>query len=313
MDYLMLGRTGLSVSRLGLGGGGHSRLGFAAGSDPAAAVSIVRRALDLGINFIDTAEGYRTEEVIARGMLGFERGRIVLSTKKSMAGDRRLTPAELREGLEQSLVRLGTDYVDVYHLHGLKIQQYDHALQVLVPEMIRLQEQGKIRAIGVTEAFNSDRGHLMLQRAMVDHCWDLIMVGFNILNQSARRRVLVAAREKGVGVLCMFAVRSALSGPQRLSEIVRELLASGKLGAPELADLDDPLGFIVRDGASHGLVDAAYRFCRDEPGVHVVLSGTGNVEHLEANVAAIQSPPLPDATRDRLIRMFRGIDSVSGE
>src|SRR5688500_17120684 len=99
MDCVTLGRTGLSVSRLGLGGGGHSRLGHTAGSDSEHSVSLVGRAIELGINFIDTAEGYETEEIIGRGIRGFDRGRIVLSTKKSMRSDRPITPAELREGL----------------------------------------------------------------------------------------------------------------------------------------------------------------------------------------------------------------------
>jgi aryl-alcohol dehydrogenase-like predicted oxidoreductase len=312
MNYVRLGRSAFSVSRLGLGGGGHSRLGQGAGADLDKSVTIIRRALDLGVNLIDSSEGYGTEEIIGSGIRGFDRGRLVLSTKKTM-GSGFVTPAELREGLEQSLLRLGTDYVDIYHLHALKIHQYDHAVQFLIPEMIRLKEQGKIRAVGVTEAFNADPGHVMLRRAMEDRCWEVIMVGFNILNQSARERVLAAAREKDVGVLCMFGVRTALSRPEKLREVVQKLAADGKLDGAGSMDLDDPLGFVVRDGAADGIVDAAYRFCRDEPGIHVVLSGTGNLEHLKANVAAIKAPPLPPATRERLIQMFRGVDSVSGD
>jgi aryl-alcohol dehydrogenase-like predicted oxidoreductase len=297
---------------MGLGGGGHSRLGKSTGRSEHESVALVQRALDQGINFIDTAEGYGTEAIVGEGIRGRDRSRLVLSTKKSLSRERLLTAAELRAGLEQSLRNLGTDYVDIYHLHGLKIDQYDHAMRELVPQMQVLTQHGKIRAVGVTEAFNSDRGHAMFERAMNDDCWDVIMVGFNLLNQSARQRVFETAQRKNIGVLCMFAVRSALSQPQRLREVIRELHDAGRFrdGA---VDLDDPLGFLTRDGVAASVVEAAYRFCRDEPGVHVVLSGTGEVAHLQQNIDAMAQPALPPATRQRLVRMFDGIDGVSGQ
>ena len=58
--------------------------------------------------------------------------------------------------------------------------------------------------------------------------------------------------------------------------------------------------------------DAAYRFCRDEPGTHVILSGTGNPAHLRANLASFERPPLPEADRRRLEQIFRRVDSVAG-
>ena len=75
---------------------------------------------------------------------------------------------------------------------------------------------------------------------------------------------------------------------------------------------DDPLGFVAAHPEIESLVQAAYRFCRHEPGAHVILTGTGDVAHLEANVAAIQAPKLPDEIADRLNALFGAIDSVSG-
>ena len=144
VEQIILGRSAFRVSRMGLGGGGHSQLGRHTGRAEAESVAIVRRALDCGINFIDTAEGYGTESIVGQGIAGRDRAGIVLSTKKSMRNDPPITPAELRAGLEQSLRRLGTDYVDVYHLHGLNIRQYDHVVQNLVPEMLKLKSEGKI-------------------------------------------------------------------------------------------------------------------------------------------------------------------------
>lgn len=313
MDYIILGRTGLRASVLGLGGGGHSRLGQRGGATAAASEAIVRRALELGVNFVDTAEAYGTEPFVGAGIRGFGREGVILSTKKSVTGHELLiTAAELARGLEDSLARLGTDYIDIYHLHGVRAEQYDYAVTELVPAMLRLRDQGKLRFLGITEAFGADTGHVMLSRAVHDACWDVIMVGFNILNQSARDRVLAETIRRDIGVLCMFAVRDALSRPEKLRQTVAELVEQGLI-ARDAVDREDPLGFLTRDGGARSLPEAAYRFCRAEPGIHVVLSGTGNPRHLEGNVASILEPPLPLAVHRRLVELFARVDTVSGQ
>lgn len=311
MDYTTLGRTGLQVSVLGLGGGGHSRLGQQTGATEAQSVAIVRRALDLGVNFIDTAEGYGTEPLVGAALRDVNRGDIVLSTKKSPTKEGRLISAtELIDGLEASLTRLHTDYVDIYHLHGVRANHYDHALAELLPAMQKLRDQGKIRFLGITEGFSADTKHVMLERAVRDPHWDVMMVGFNILNQSARERIFVETRRQDIGVLCMFAVRDALSRPAKLRETVAELVEQGLIDGDAL-DAQEPLGFL--EEVAESLPDAAYRFCRAEPGMHVILSGTGNPEHLEQNVASILRPPLPADVRQRLVDIFAGVDTVSGQ
>jgi L-galactose dehydrogenase len=77
-------------------------------------------------------------------------------------------------------------------------------------------------------------------------------------------------------------------------------------------DRRDPLGFLVREGGAASVVEAAYRFCRHEPGVHVVLTGTGDMAHLEQNVASIERGPLRTADLRRLEEIFGAVDSVSG-
>jgi len=275
MEYVMLGKTGLHVSVLGLGGGGHSRLGQRTGATEEESARLVRRALELGVTFVDTAEAYGTEAIIGRALQGRGWQDVVLSTKKSLRVDGRLiTAAELMRGLDASLGRLGADYVDIYHLHGVCADQYDYAATELVPAMQRLREAGKIRFLGITESFASDPGHEMLTRAVYDDCWDVVMVGFNILNQSARGRVLAETRRRGTSVLCMFAVRDALSRPDKLRETIAELLRQDLID-PDAVDADNPLGFV--HSAAESLPDAAYRFCRAEPGIHVILSGTGTL------------------------------------
>ena len=313
MEYVTLGRTGLRVSVLGLGGGGHSRLGQRTGAGEAQSVAIVRRALERGVNFVDTAEAYGTEPLVGAALQGIQHGDVILSTKKSVADNGRpVTAAELARGLEASLTRLQTDYVDVYHLHGVRADQYDHAVAELVPAMLKLRDEGKIRFLGITEAFGPDPGHTMMARAVHDDYWDVVMVGFNILNQSARERVFAETQRRKIGVLCMFAVRDALSRPEKLRQTIGELVQQGLIDR-EAVDQQDPLGFLTAIDGVGSLPDAAYRFCRAEPGIDVVLSGTGNMQHLEENVRSILSPPLPADVRQRLIDIFARVDNVSGQ
>jgi hypothetical protein len=117
----------------------------------------------------------------------------------------------------------------------------------------------------------------------------------------------------------MFAVRQALSQPTKLQETVAELIQQGAIEETLIPDKSNPLGFLTSEdklqgeSGAHSLPEAAYRFCRAEPGIHVVLSGTGNVRHLEENVASIMRPPLSSKDHERLVRMFAGVDTVSGQ
>ena len=313
MQTVRLGRTNTEVSVAGLGCGGASRLGMARGGDVHHAAGIVRRALDLGVSFIDTARAYGTEEAVGEGMAG-RRGEVFLPTKASPGRGQvgpPITAPELTESLDGSLRRLGTDHVDVFRLHGVQPGQYDHCAEVLAPEMKRQQAAGKIRLLGVTEHFGSDTGHTMLPRALAADHFDVIMVGFNLVNPSARERVFPLTRAQDVGTRIMFAVRRQLSDPAALRETAAGLIARGEVDGG-LVDAADPLGFL-RDHAGIGsVVEAAYRFCRHEPSAQVILTGTGDVAHLEANLTAIQAPPLPAEVRTRLVSLFGRVDSVSG-
>jgi aryl-alcohol dehydrogenase-like predicted oxidoreductase len=309
MNTVTLGRTGLQVTEMGFGCGGPSRAGKSTGRSMAESVAVVRQALDAGVNLIDTSEAYGTEEIVGQAIRGLDRDSLVLSTKKRTG--QHITPQDVVNSLEASLKRLGTDYVDIYHLHGVKLEDYEYLLAEIVPAMQRLRDQGKLRYIAVSELFGPDPQHAMLQRALDDDVWDVMMVGFNVLNQSARERVFSRTIEKELGVLVMFAVRRALSQPERLRANLDELIERGQLDPADL-DLDDPLGFLVHAGGAHSLPDAAYRFCRDEPGTHVILSGTGSPAHLRANLASFGRPPLPEKDRRRLMHVFRRVDSVAG-
>ncbi len=316
MQTVRLGRTDAVVSVAGLGCGGHSRLGMSRGASAQEAGQIVSGALDLGITFIDTAAAYGTETAVGLGIKG-RRDEVFISTKASptpagpgRAGDL-ISPHALVESLEASLERLGTDHVDLFNLHGVTLDQYDACRETLLPELRRQQAAGKIRHLGITEAFGVDTRHDMLARAVPEAAFDVVMVGFNLLNPSARRTVFPAALDHDTGTLIMFAVRRALSDPKALADTVQKLMERGEV-APGALDPDDPLMFLPQHPQVASLLEAAYRFCRHEPGANVVLTGTGSLDHLRANIAAINGPPLPGEVADRLAELFGAVDSVSG-
>lgn len=312
MEYTVLGSTGLSVSVVSLGGGGASKLGLNKGKTEREARRVVETAIELGINLVDTAEAYGTEGVVGNAIEDEPREELVLSTKFSLYDDRELrSPDELEASVNRSLERLNTDYVDVYHLHGVTLHEYEYAVEELYPWMERLKEEGKIRFAGITESVSSDPGHGMLARAVDDDLWDVMMVGFNLLNHSARRRVLEPAAKKGIGTIGMVAVRNALSHPEALKETIDELMAMGKLDSAEI-DPEDPFGFLVHEEGADDIIDAAYRFVRHEPAIDTVLTGTSDPKHLEFNIESALSGPLPEADLEVLQERFGDVDSVIG-
>ena len=308
MERVVLGRTGLQVSRMGVGAGGPSQIGVKTGLSDVESVDLLRKAFDAGVNLVDTSEDYGTEEIIGSALQGRNRYEVIVSSKKST---RRVevTPAALMESLDASLQLLQTDYIDIYNLHGVVPQDYGKLVDEVYPTLVAAREAGKIRFIGITEMFGEDRQHTMLQAALADDLWDVIMVGYNLLNQTARRTVLPVALKQNVGVQIMFAVRKALGNPENLKPFVDALIDSGEIEASEI-DRGNPLGFALAHGT---LPDVAYRLCRDEPGVHVVLSVTGNANHLQQNLDTFERGALPSATMGQLHHLFRNVVSTTGQ
>ncbi len=285
------------MEQIGLGCGGASRLGHGSGASRAESLRLVRSALDLGITVFDTAAAYGTESIVGEAVAG-RRDQVVLSTKAHALD----SPAALTRSLEASLQALRTDHIDIFHLHGVRPEHYESYRDRQLPVLQRLREAGKVRLLGISENFRTDTGHETLQRALADGGFDAVMTGFNLLNPSAAARVLAPARRQGVATLIMFAVRRALSDPAAL-----DALLSG------LVDIDaDGLLAIVREGGARSLVDAGYRYCRQRAPDSVILTGTGNADHLAANVESLLAPPLAPATMARLDALFSNIDSVSG-
>jgi aryl-alcohol dehydrogenase-like predicted oxidoreductase len=304
MHYTTLGRTNLRVSVAGLGTGGFSRLGMKAGKSEEEAARLVLEAVGLGINFIDTAPSYGTEGVVGRALKSIARDKIVIATKSPIHRGDEWWPAErVVASLDNSLRLMGTDHVDVFNLHGVEADEYDHAFNNIVPALLAQKAKGKIAHIGVTENPIDDFTNAMLKRAMLDDVWEVFMVGFHMLHQGARANVFPITRANGIGTLLMFAVRSIFTDPPR---VARELRALAEKGLVEkwLGETDDPLGFLIHEGGAANMTEAAYRFARHEPGADVVLFGTGDAAHLRANVASLLKPPLPEADRAKLAALF---------
>ena len=121
-----------------------------------------------------------------------------------------------------------TDYIDIFHLHTVTQAQYELALQRALPPLLRLKETGKIRWIGITEAFPRDRAHQMLTRAAATGLFDCIMIGSDCLNQSVAPIVPIS---QGSSQRCygMYAIRG-LSGQESLQVLLDKVASCGFIG-----------------------------------------------------------------------------------
>ena len=153
MDYTTLGRTGLKVSRAGLGAGGGSRMGRTIGLSAEQSAALIRLAYELGINVIDTAEDYGTEEIVGLALKDLPRDQVVVSTKHYIIKrGHEYSTQDVLDGLDNSLRALGTDYVDLFFVHGLTLRSLPRAVGDVIPALKREQERGKFRFLGATAA-----------------------------------------------------------------------------------------------------------------------------------------------------------------
>jgi aryl-alcohol dehydrogenase-like predicted oxidoreductase len=310
VEYTILGRTGLKVSVAGLGCGGSSRLGQSSGRPEAESVALVRRAVDLGVTFFDTAEAYGTETIVGLALQQLPRDSVVISTKSRIRrGGNLVGGADVVANLDASLQRLKTDYVDIFHLHGVPPADYDHVLNELVPALLREQEKGKLRHLGITETGPNDHRHEMLSRAVEDGLWSVVMLAFHMMNQNARQSVFPRTLDRGIGTLLMFVVRRIFSDPGYLRETMARLAEAGEVPV-SLSEKEQPLDFLLQDGGAESVTDAAYRYARHEPGADVVLFGTGSEAHMEANIRSILKAPLRRQTVETLNNLFGTLEGV---
>src|SRR4030081_1625009 len=197
MRHVSLGN--LDVSRIGLGTMGMSAYYTGAGSDDAESIRTIHRALDLGLNFIDTAEvygPYTNEELVGRALKGRRDG-VVLATKFGLISHRNgdtpavdSSPDNIRVAIEGSLKRLGTDHIDLYYQHrvdpGTPIEETVGALSQLVKE-------GKVQAIGLSEAAPES-----IRRAYAVHPLTALQTEYSLWTRDAEAEILPMVRRLGI-------------------------------------------------------------------------------------------------------------------
>ncbi len=308
MEYRPLGKTGLRVSVAGLGCGGNSRLGLGRGASFDGCVAVVRTAIDLGVNFLDTAEAYGTEEIVGAAARSYDRDRLVISTKAIFKAGQD-TGETVARRVEAGLRRLGLEYVDIFHFHAVHPVAYEYHRDVLAPALMKLKEQGKVRHIGITETSPNDPEQRMLAQAIQEAPWEVTMLAYSLMNQGARHRIFPVTQRRGIGTLLMFVVRNIFSKTAYCRDVFAELVGQGHLDASIFYE-GDPLGFLVSEGAAESITDAAYRYARHEQGADVVLFGTGNKAHVKDNVDSILRPSLPPPIIERLHASFGHLTGV---
>ena len=187
MKYVRLGKSQLSVSQVGFGGIPIQRVSFAE------AEKCIHAALDLGINYIDTALVYGdSEEKIGQALKG-RRDKVILATK---------VPPRSREfvaeSLESSLKKLKTDYIDLYQLHNVENKELLEASKDVIDILHKARKQGKVRHIGVS-IHGVDWANEVIRTGL----FETVMIAMNFIVNEAERNVLPTARELDVGVIAM--------------------------------------------------------------------------------------------------------------
>ena len=311
MIFRDLGKTGIKVSLVSCGSGGPSGFGQTQGLSQSEQTSLVRKYIELGVNYFDTAQGYnRSEEILGYGLVGIPRNTYYLSTKwnnRSVQEKELKPPADLVSSVENSLRALRTDYIDVMMFHGVVPADYQLVIDQYYPQMLKLREAGKIRFIGLSEQLRADTNHRSPELAVTHHphLWDVLMLKYGILNQCASINVFPAAQKNCVGIINMATVRTKLTDAQQLEALIREWKAKNYIPADSL-NKTRPLDWLIHDDVK-SVIDAGYKFGADHPAVATVLIGTSSISHLENNALALEKPFLPDMDKNRLRQLFGGI------
>ena len=307
MRYRRLGRTGLVVSEIGLGGGGIGHVwGETTAEEIAATITL---AIDEGINFYDVAPSYgagAAERHLGRALLEAPEGRgqhMLVATKISLnADDLADIPAALERGIHESLERLRRERVDLFQLHNTITPErgvYRRSVSVAdameaVAALHKLKQDGLTRLIGITGMGDG----AAVRRIMRDGDLDTVQAYYNLLNDSAARplptgsslhdhgQILPLAAELGLGVI---GIRNLAAGA--LTPAIDRSVADDSLAAYD-AQRAERIRFLESDGVP--LSRWAARFALEPSATSTVVPGVKNAAELADQIAAVDLPSLSD-------------------
>jgi hypothetical protein len=293
MERRRLGRTDMDVSVLGFGG---SEIGYERASGRTVE-RLLGRALDAGLNVIDTAECYEDSEALIGRALGARREEVHLFTKCGHAGgwaraDWR--PAALLSSIERSLRRLATDHVDLIQLHSCALAQLRKGDVIAALE--RARERGWARYIGYSGDGEAARYAIECGR------FDTLQTSVSIADQQALDLTLPLARERRLGVI---AKRPLANVAWRHARKPSEPYYQDYWARLRALDYD----FLKGDAA----VATALRFTLAAPGVHTAIVGTAKPDRWAANAALLAAGPLPAAEVARIRARWREVAPASWE
>jgi aryl-alcohol dehydrogenase-like predicted oxidoreductase len=299
MRHVSLGE--LDVSRIGLGTMGMSAYYTGAGSDDAESIRTIHRALDLGINFIDTAEvygPYTNEELVGRALVG-RRHNVILATKFGLISHRKgdalavdSSPENVRVAIEGSLRRLGTDYIDLYYQHRVDPTT---PIEETVGTLGELVKEGKVKRIGLSEAAPET-----IRRAHAVHPVTALETEYSLWTRDPEAEILPTVRRLGIGFVAYSPLgRGFLTGQIRSLD---QLSASDfRANNPRFANgnFEQNLRIVhavevvaTEVGATPAQVALAWLLAQ---GDHIVpIPGTKRVSRMDENAASTRVTLTPD-------------------
>ena len=326
MEYRTFGRTGLSVSLLGFGCGAVG--GLMVRGDAADQQRAIGRALEVGINYFDTAVQYgngTSETNLGRALKALKPGNAIVGTKVRIpsASFGRIAQT-VTESLDGSLRRLQMESVDIFHLHnpittggGGESLTARQVLDEVVPAFQALQKAGKTRFIGITAVGETAALHQVIDA----NAFDSAQVSYNMLNPSAAEalpanytaqdygRLFDHTQKAGVGVIGIRVLAGgALSGTDQRHPIASpppEPIGSALSYGTDL-ERARRLAPLVSEGFAARLPEAATRFAITHPAMGTILVGMATVEEFEAALAAVLKGPLRPVALDRLAALRGG-------
>lgn len=320
MKYRTLGQTGLKVSEVALGAYPIARqqqradggIEVWSGASDDESIALIHRAEDLGVNLLDSAEGYgggHSEELVGQALKG-RRDKWVIATKvQPNRGVNKDVPDEdavrkrIVDACEGSLSRMNTDYIDVYQLHSVP---YDWAMPAVMETLATLKEQGKVRWYGISTN-NQDA----IQKLQTYGSIHVLQIGYNLLERSADA-LLHWAKAQNVGTLIRVPLaKGQLTGKYfgaNAETMPENDLRYERFQRPEVQDgLKKLPELLFLQNEKRSMVQAALRFVLDHPGVSCVIAGAKNRAQIEANVVASD---LPSLTQEELERALPIADAV---